>query len=103
MDITAGGRATIRKEITRGLAAFDYSSIATATIKNLDDGTQVTCHFRPHEYTFVKANSWKANPTTASKNIFQAPTYESTTPYKLTMELLFDTNEAPGDQDVRKI
>jgi hypothetical protein len=104
--VTADDLARIRKASTQGLAAFNYSSIAEATITDLPDRLYtVTCHFRPKEYTFVKKNTWKEVPTTRkSKKFFQPPTFESSSAYTLAMELLFDTNEAnAADQDVRKV
>lgn len=100
MDINI--RKSFKKEGSKGLWAFDYSNIAEATITNLDNPSQmVKCHFRPHEYTFVKANQWEETPAIGVP--FNTPKYKSTTPYKLTMELLFDTNEAEGDPDVRNV
>src|SRR5438132_13343510 len=94
--VTADDLARIRKASDQGLAAFNYSSIAEATITDLPDRLYaVTCHFRPKEYTFVKKNTWKEVPTTRkSKKFFQPPTFESSSAYTLAMELLFDTNEA---------
>ncbi len=88
-----------------GLAAFQHMSIATATISDLPDrANEVTCHFRPQEYTFVKQNNWNPNPTTlTSDKPFVPPTFKSSAPTTLTMELLFDTNEGAGGQDVREI
>lgn len=100
MDINV--RKGFRREGTQGLWAFDYSNIAEATITNLDEpGQIVKCHFRPHEYSFVKANQWDENAAIGVP--FNTPKYKSTTPFKLSMELLFDTNEVTGDPDVRKV
>src|SRR5207253_1950538 len=101
MDVTAGGHSKVRVETTKGLAAFDYTSVSEATIENLDDHTKITCHFRPQEYSFAKSNQWEE--TKAIGVNFAPPKYQSTSPYKLTMELWFDTNESDGPQDVREV
>src|SRR5262245_49497525 len=100
MDVNI--RKGFRREGSQGLWAFDYSNIAEATITNLDEpGQIVKCHFRPNQYNFAKTNQWEEPKQIGTE--FSPPKYQSTTPFKLSMELLFDTNEVEGDPDVRKI
>ena len=76
-----------------------------AVIMNLDfQSEKVEVLFNPKEYTFSKANRWKAKKTTG-ENVPQL-TFDGGDPATLQMELFFDTyaDTAPGatPEDVRR-
>jgi nucleoid-associated protein YgaU len=74
-------------------------SLAKAAILNLDTGEPpIRCMFNPKEYTFNKANSWKAGDTKGSN--VPPLEFERGQPATLQLQLLFDTY-AEG-KDVRK-
>lgn len=70
-------------------------SYAEATIKNLTDGDEVKCLFRPKEYTFKKTNEWK--PGKVVGLTMKPPKFTGGQPMTLDMELFFDTYEAKTD------
>lgn len=74
------------------------ASFAEATIKNLTDGEEVKCLFRPKEYTFKKTNKW--TPGKVVGLTMKPPKFTGGDPMTLDMELFFDTYEAKTD--VRK-
>ncbi len=89
----------------KGLAAFQHMDIAEATITNVKEPSQVVkCQFRPHEFSFVKKNNWEQPKTNrkSPKKAFQPPNFSGSSPFTLTMDLLFDTNEVKGNPDVRQ-
>jgi len=71
------------------------ASYAEATIKNLTDGEEVRCLFRPKEYTFKKQNEWK--PGKVVGLTMKPPKFTGGQPMTLDMELFFDTYEAKSD------
>src|SRR5438552_4641722 len=71
------------------------SSFAEATITNLTTGDEVTCLFRPKEYTFAKQNQWKAGKATGLT--VKPPVFQGGQPMTLNMELFFDTYERKSD------
>lgn len=71
------------------------ATFAEATIKNLTDGEEVKCLFRPKEYTFKKQNEWK--PGKATGLSVKPPKFQGGQPMTLDMELFFDTYEAKTD------
>jgi len=82
------------------------SSLAVASIVDIDHGTNVKCMFNPNDYSFSKQNNW----TAGNSKGFNLAQYEfgSGQPTILQMQLFFDTysnvksgsNSAP--KDVRK-
>jgi nucleoid-associated protein YgaU len=71
------------------------ATFAEATVKNLTDGEEVKCLFRPKEYTFKKQNEWK--PGKATGLSVKPPKFQGGQPMTLDMELFFDTYEAKTD------
>lgn len=78
--------------------------LVPAQIRNLTTGTTVECQFRPKEYAVNKEISW--TPGKAVGKTMDPPKYESGSPLKMTIELLFDSYESLGSgkaRDVRNI
>ena len=102
MDMGLAARRAI-SPVTQGkIGAFSQDSVAEATIKDITNGVEVKCLFRPHDYTFVKRNSWEAAKIIGAT--MDPPQFKGGDPITLSLDLLFDTNEfPPGQQDVRLI
>ncbi|HEX9371313.1 MAG TPA: LysM peptidoglycan-binding domain-containing protein [Roseiflexaceae bacterium] len=77
---------------------MDNTSLAKATIINLDTKESIACMFNPKEYAFAKRNSWTRGDT-AGSNMPQLE-FGSGEPATLQLQLFFDTYA--DRQDVRK-
>src|SRR3954465_983579 len=77
-------------------------ALAKAIIRNLTDGGEVTCQFRPTTYTYSKDGGWQAGTPAIGKS-FTPPTYKGGGPMTFVLgDLIFDTYERPpGARDVR--
>ncbi len=74
------------------------TSLAKATIINLDKDSRVDCMFNPKEYSFAKRNQWNAGRNTGAN--MPRMEFSSGDPATMTLQLFFDTY-ASG-KDVRK-
>src|SRR5262245_31625250 len=102
MDMGLAARRAIAPVTQGKIGAFSQDSVAEATIKDITNGIEVKCLFRPHDYTFVKKNSWEAAKIIGAT--MDPPQFKGGDPITLSLDLLFDTNEfPPGQQDVRLI
>lgn len=102
MDFDVIRKRSISPVTTGPLAAMTQDRVAPATIINLTENEEVRCTFRPKEYAFTKNNEWTPGKVVGAD--MQPPRFNGGKPMTLTLELLFDTNEAPpGQQDVRLI
>lgn len=69
-------------------------ALAKAEITNLVTNEKVRCMFNPKEYTFSKTNNWSEKPA-KGKDVAHLE-FSGGAPAQLTLQLLFDTYEAHG-------
>jgi hypothetical protein len=72
------------------------TELAKALIRLKDGSDELTCTFKPLEYTISKSSTWHKTPAKGAKSA-PKPEFVGANPRTMQMELFFDAWETPGE------